>query len=161
MSLYSTLVHKHRQMSYVLATQAFNISHNKHKDRDFRNYDVSVQELSYRLYGPEFETKQEKTIFLFSETPRPAVGLTKPLIQGHRGITRGKAAEARGQPLTSAEFQGKERVELYLCFPYMPSQHGQGKLYLCIYVSVDTASKRISFHSTLQLKMLHTSPTSK
>ena len=57
MSLYSTLIHKHNQMSHVLAIEAFNISHNKHKDRDVHNYNASVLELGYRLYGPEFETK--------------------------------------------------------------------------------------------------------
>jgi hypothetical protein len=43
MSLYLTLIHKHNQMSHVLAIQAFNISHNKHKDRDVHNYNESVQ----------------------------------------------------------------------------------------------------------------------
>ena len=40
----------------------------------------------------------------------------------------------------------------------MPSEHGQEQLYISVYVLVDTASKRISFLSTLQLKVLNATP---
>jgi hypothetical protein len=63
-----------------------------------------------------------------SKTSRPAMGAIQPPLQWVPGFFPGdKVVVGRGVMKISIHFH---LVELYFHFPYMPSWHGWGKLYL-------------------------------
>jgi hypothetical protein len=85
--------------------------------------------LGYVLDGSGFKScHQGQDIFLFSKMSRVAVGLNQPHIRWiPRFFPRVKVARAWIWPLNSIYCWGKERAELYVCFPLCAFMAWTGK----------------------------------
>jgi hypothetical protein len=93
------------------------------QDKSFHNIWTSISSVvgiatRYGLDGPGIESRWRRD---FPHPSRPALGPTQPPIQWVLVFSGGRPAGTWRWPPTPSSAEVKERVGLYLCYPYGPS----------------------------------------